>query len=293
MPGRRVSHSHCCTAIGQFIQSPSRSQIRDPAERGRVDHAVDVFERRSLLAVGIGNIAAIGPLVQKQGTPHGVRRAAHDDVDMRALHGQDEVGITDHALVELTRYVVAAVQTVLLDQAARGVVHALACQGTDSGGSHVEVRQIMTKQQLGGGAAADIADADDQDPLKHLVSSLAVVHPRKQARGDTCPSAPVAASTERCGPSPQGRHRANINRGGGTGQEKPMLPATLNRGHTPSPLVGGQCLGRTATLPSRTTRRGGNVAHRQEAPRHPTPATDVSPSGMHGMASCTARNQTY
>ncbi|MCY1184363.1 hypothetical protein D9M73_250510 [compost metagenome] len=94
---------------------------------------------------------------------------------MAFFHHQDQIGFAQQAGRQLAGAMLVRLFAVLLEGCEGVALDGLVDQGAEAcrADLHVSTSQSLAQQMLCGGAATDVADADDQDPFEHNSSPCA------------------------------------------------------------------------------------------------------------------------
>lgn len=128
-----------------------------------------MLESRRSLPVGVWDFALVLPFAEQEGLA--AREGGQPDhvLPMAVFHDQHQVGRLQYLRGQLAGPMVMGVLGVSL-QSGQGVLFERAAdQGGEPGGAHLDTGagQPLPEQMLAGGAAADIARADNQDSFEH------------------------------------------------------------------------------------------------------------------------------
>jgi hypothetical protein len=129
-----------------------------------------MLEGGALLSVGVGNIAALKPLIEQKHLAAGLGRQLIDGMHVTLLHDKYQVRITQHRGGKLLRAMRLAVDALFQQQLPGRVVHGPADQRAQPRAAHLDipVGEVMTKKVFSRGTAANIADAYRQKPFEHI-----------------------------------------------------------------------------------------------------------------------------
>ncbi len=102
------------------------------------------------------------------------RRDGGEGAQLATLHRQDQIRFGEHPQIDLAGGMAIQSKTIFLQQLGGHRVHAIADPCGQTGGAHVgATAQARAQDGLGHRAPADVADADNQDPIhRHIVDGV-------------------------------------------------------------------------------------------------------------------------
>ncbi|MCY1409632.1 hypothetical protein D9M71_249870 [compost metagenome] len=163
-----VSASSC-------VRLAVRADASGPRIHAFLDQGVGVLEGGAALAVGIGNFAVVLPFAEQEGLAACLRGDLGNALQVAFFHHQDQIGFAQQAGRQLAGTMLVRLFAVLLEGGQGVAFDGLVDQGAEAcrADLHVSTSQSLAQQMLCGGAATDVADADDQDPFEHNSSPCA------------------------------------------------------------------------------------------------------------------------
>lgn len=98
-----------------------------------IDALKNVFEGLPPQTIRIRDVTVLLPTIQQHHLSAGLWGHAHQAGDMISLHGQHEIGITQHRWCDLSRTMRSAIHPALTKDFTRQRIHALAHQRAKTG----------------------------------------------------------------------------------------------------------------------------------------------------------------
>lgn len=128
-----------------------------------------MFKRGLLLTIGVRYFLIALPFAQQKSLAACFWGHFQNVVHVSWFHGEDQVVCVQKVAGKLLGAVIRVVAAVRLEDVKRRFVHWFADECADAGGTDLDalVLQALLQHGFGHGAAADIADADDEDGFEH------------------------------------------------------------------------------------------------------------------------------
>lgn len=131
-----------------------------------------MLEGRLTLPVRIWNFTIVLPFAEQEGLASGLRGLLVDVAQVIALHDQHQIGVLENLRRQLTGTMRCGLLAVLRECREGVLLDRLVDQCSQTGGTDhdVAVLNSLSQQVLCSGAAANIADANDEHLIEHAES---------------------------------------------------------------------------------------------------------------------------